>query len=318
MSFSSTVKQELCALEDRRDGCALAELAALIHGCATLHLSREGWRLDLSTEVPAVLRRTATLFKQVFCVSPQLSTLQRRRLGRSKVYRLSLGPGGEVLQILLRTGLMREDADGLQFVHAVPTQLLRRIHCKYAYLRGAFLAAGYLNDPGRGYHLEICSQDSAYAAALCRWMNRQGLGFRQVKRKEVEVVYLKDSEMIVTFLSMVGAHRALLQMENVRVEKDVRNRVNRIVNCEQANIEKTLSASQRQIESIQTLERLGGMRRLSPALLKTAELRLEYPDATLQELGEYFSPPVGKSAVNHRLRKLETLALEYREKQGEE
>lgn len=107
-------------------------------------------------------------------------------------------------------------------------------------------------------------------------------------------------------------------MENVRVEKDMRNRVNRIVNCEQANIEKTLSASQRQVEAIQSLERLGGLRRLSPALLKTAELRLEYPDATLQELGEYFSPPVGKSAVNHRLRKLEQLACEWKEKLGEE
>lgn len=318
MSFSSLAKQELCRLEELRDCCALAELAALLHGCAALHLGREGWRLSLSTESPAVARRTALLLKHVFLVSPQLNTLQRRRLGRSKVYRLTLGPGPEVLQILLKTGLMRQSEEGLTFARAVPGSILRRSCCRYAYMRGAFLATGYLNDPEKGYHLEICGTDAEYAASLCRWLNRQGLRARVVSRKEVQVVYIKDSEQIVTFLSMVGAHKALLEMENVRVEKDMRNRVNRIVNCEQANIEKTLSASQRQVEAIQDLERLGGLRRLSPALLKTAELRLEYPDATLQELGEYFSPPVGKSAVNHRLRKLEQLACEWKEKLGEE
>ena len=144
MSFSSLAKQELCRLEELRDCCALAELSALLHGCAALHLGREGWRLSLSTESPAVARRTALLLKHVFLVSPQLNTLQRRRLGRSKVYRLTLGPGPEVLQILLKTGLMRQSEEGLTFTRAVPGSILRRNCCRYAYMRGAFLATGYL------------------------------------------------------------------------------------------------------------------------------------------------------------------------------
>ncbi len=318
MSFSSAAKQELCRLEGYKSCCALAELAGLLHGCASLHLSREGWGLTLGTESPAVARRANRLLKEVFSARPQLSTMQRRSFGHTKVYRVSVRPGEGVRDILVAAGLLKQDEGGLRLLHAVPTGLLRRQCCKYAYLRGAFLASGYLNDPGKGYHLEISGPDAGYAQSLSRFLNRLGLRARVVERKEQQVVYLKDSEQIVTFLGMIGAHTALLKMESVRVEKDMRNRVNRIVNCEQANIEKTLSASQRQVEAIRTLERLGGLKRLTPALLKTAELRLEYPDATLQELGEYFSPPAGKSAVNHRLRKLEELALAWKESAGEE
>ena len=188
--------------------------------------------------------------------------------------------------------------------------------CRRAFLRGAFLAAGSISDPARAYHLEIVSRDEDMAALIEGLVRGFDLGANTVTRKESSVVYLKDSENIVDLLNLMGATRALLEMENVRVEKSVRNNFNRAINCETANLDKTMSAAARQYEAIGAIERMGKFRSLSQELRQVAEARLENPQATLQEIADML-PNVSKSGVNHRLRKLVDIANDLRSKRGE-
>jgi DNA-binding protein WhiA len=186
--------------------------------------------------------------------------------------------------------------------------LLQKACCRRAYLRGAFLCAGSMSDPQGGYHVEFVMDSALQANQVQEILGGFGLEARMTRRKKNYVVYLKEGASIVDLLNVVGAHKTLLNLENLRVEKEVRNTVNRKVNCETANIGKTVSAAARQIEDIARIKERGRFMLLPDTLRQTAELRLEYPDASLQELGELFCPPLGKSGVNHRLRKLAAIA----------
>jgi DNA-binding protein WhiA len=185
---------------------------------------------------------------------------------------------------------------------------LKRTCCRRAYLRGAFICVGSMSNPQGGYHLELVVDTAKQAAQLGEILDGFDLEARIAKRKKNYVVYLKEGASIVDLLNVIGAHKALLSLENLRVEKEVRNTINRKVNCETANIGKTVSAAARQIEDITRIKERGGFKRLPDYLRQTAELRLAYPDASLQELGELLRPPLGKSGVNHRLRKLSEMA----------
>jgi DNA-binding protein WhiA len=185
---------------------------------------------------------------------------------------------------------------------------LKRTCCRRAYLRGAFICVGSMSDPQGGYHLELVVDAAKQAAWLGEILDGFDIEAKIAKRKKNYVVYLKEGASIVDLLNVIGAHKALLSLENLRVEKEVRNTINRKVNCETANIGKTVSAAARQIEDIARIKERGGFRLLPDYLRQTAELRLAYPDASLQELGELLRPPLGKSGVNHRLRKLSAMA----------
>ncbi len=190
----------------------------------------------------------------------------------------------------------------------VNAQIVQSGCCRQAYIRGAFLAAGSLNDPMHGYHLEISCDNETRAqqlAVLCD----TGVGPAKVSsRKNNYVVYCKEGEQIVDMLGIMGAHKALLEMENARIVREMRGDINRRVNCEASNIHKTVSAAQRQIDAIEKIEKLQGLKSLPEHLRQMAQVRLEYPQAPLEELGEYLDPPVGKSGVNHRLRKIVEIA----------
>lgn len=190
--------------------------------------------------------------------------------------------------------------------------LIERGCCKQAYLRGAFLASGSMTDPEKGYHFEIVCNDACHAELIEYIMSDFGMEPRIVRRKKYHVVYLKDGSMIVDILNVMGAHKSLMGMENVRILKDMRNSVNRRVNCETANINKTVSAAVKQIEDIRYIEQTKGLKYLPDNLRTIAELRLEEPDMPLKELGERLVPPLGKSGVNHRLRKISEIAGELR------
>ncbi len=152
---------------------------------------------------------------------------------------------------------------------------------------------------------------------MCNLINEFGLNAKTIERKNNFVVYLKEGDQIVNLLNIIGAHSALLDLENIRIYKDMRNNINRIVNCETANLSKTINAAVRQIENIRYLESNYGLAKLSPSLREIAELRLKNPDASLRELGEMLEPPIGKSGVNHRLRKLDKIAEDLKNKGGE-
>lgn len=181
-------------------------------------------------------------------------------------------------------------------------------------MRGAFLSAGSITDPEKNYHFEIACASKEKAEQLRELFEFFGLEAKIVLRKKYYVVYLKEGAMISDALNIIEAHISLMKFENVRILKDVRNSVNRRVNCEAANINKTVSAARKQIEDIEYIKNTVGLERLSENLRDIAYARLEEPDATLKELGEKLNSPVGKSGVNHRLRKLSQIAQDIREK----
>ena len=317
MSFSSDVKLELCRIPEKKDCCELAELAAFMRGCGSLRIGRGGPSLVMTTEIPAVARRIFSLCKRMFSLAPEVRTQMRKRLGKSHIYHVVLGPGAQVEEILQQTGLTRVSDAGMRIVRQIPASLIRKTCCKHAYLRGAFIASGTLADPGKGYHMEFVSPDEEYAKSLCQLLIRMEIPAKVVLRRELFVVYLKESEYIVECLNRMGAHSALLEVENIRIAKSMRNNVNRVNNCDNANVDRTVSAAQKQMEAIARIENTIGLSGLPRSLRLMAEARMENPDATLVELGETLIPPVSKSAVNHRLRKLVEIAQEIAEQKGE-
>lgn len=302
MTFTEEVKSELVRRIDSEECCRRSELAAIVKQNGTLQLSRAGGLgLNIATQNPGVARLVLKLVKEY---QPDARVFIRRRSAfrKNRMY-LIFAPAAE--RILGRLGLWDEQAKSLRLA----PQGLKEECCYRAYLRGAFIISGTINDPNRvSYHLEMVSDYQDQAAYLCEIMQRWGLTPRIVRRKELYVVYLKEGEQIVDFLNLVGAHGSLLKVEGARVHKAMRNQVNRLVNAETANINKTMAASWRQVDCIRHIDQRLGVNNLPLALRETAEIRSKYPDASLQELGAYFSPPLSKSAVNHRLRKLEALA----------
>ncbi|OPZ73936.1 MAG: Sporulation transcription regulator WhiA [Firmicutes bacterium ADurb.Bin456] len=214
-------------------------------------------------------------------------------------------------EILRRLGML--DAAGRLSNAAVGDRLVSRECCRRAYLRGVFLGGGSVNSPEGNYHLEIITDNETFALFIEKLMQKMRLSARISRRKNWFVVYLKESEQIIDFLNLVGAHSALLNFENARIYKDMRNQVNRLVNCETANLNKTVNAAVRHLENIELISDTIGLGQIPASLREVAELRVKYPDASLKELGELIQPRLGKSGVNHRLRKIEEIADQIRD-----
>jgi hypothetical protein len=233
---------------------------------------------------------------------------KKMRLKKNNIYIVRVPRG--VQEMLLSLKIVSE---GFVFQSGIDESLIRKECDRRAYLRGAFLAGGSVNNPeGSSYHLEISSMYEEHCEALCELINRYGLNARCIERKKGYVLYLKEGEKIIDFLSLIGAHQALLKFEDVRIMRDMRNSVNRIVNCETANLNKTIGAAMRQIENIKLLEREIGLDQLPEKLREVALVRLQHPDLNLKEVGEMLKGNVSKSGVNHRLRKLDELANKVR------
>ena len=184
--------------------------------------------------------------------------------------------------------------------------------CRRAYIKGVFMTSGSISDPNKGYHMEIVSDNKGRAEFIQDIINGFRISSRIIQRKKYSVVYLKDGEMIVEMLGLMGAHISLMDMENIRIKKDIRNTINRRVNCEAANLNKTVSAAVKQVNDINYIISTKGIEFLPENLQELALARLESDDATLKELGEMMTPPIGKSGVNHRLRKISEIAEELR------
>lgn len=319
MSFSSKAKAEMCRTLPRKPCCKLAELGALIHTSGAISFrGREQVAMKVSTENAFIARRIFTLIKTLYGITPEVLVRRNRRLRKNNSYVLLIPQVMQSKYILEDTYILYRDSAGNMEIHSdIAPSLVQRKCCKRAYLRGAFLGGGSVSDPEKAYHLEFIAHTEQYGLSLCALVQAFDLHAKVIERKSNYVVYLKEGEHIVNLLSLIGAHTALLNLENIRVYKDMRNNINRIVNCETANLSKTIDASMRQIENIRFLRDTTGFQKLPRSLLEIAELRLSYPEASLKELGGLLSPPVGKSGVNHRLRKLEAYAEEARnQRQG--
>jgi DNA-binding protein WhiA len=309
VSFAATTKKELTQLETDLC-CSKAELAALIRMNGSLSFVNKQLGLDVTTENAAIARRIYTLIKKVFpMMFVELLVRKKMRLKKNNVYLVRLKQEAETLLKELKI-----IGEGFQIHRTISTDIVSATCCRRAYLRGAFLAGGSINHPETSsYHLEIFSLYEEHNESLCELMNSFQLNAKKLERKKGFITYIKESEKITEFLNIIGAHQALLYFEDVRIMKDMRNSVNRLVNCETANLNKTVGAALRQVENIKFLDQEIGLDALPTKLREIAELRLKHQDVTLKELGEMVeSGKVSKSGVNHRLRKIDELAEKLR------
>lgn len=296
MSYASRVKDELSRQLSSARHCQIAEIAAIISLCGRISITADNrYSIKIHTENVAVARKYFTLLKKTFNI--RLDVMVRQNKGIR---------GGRSFEVVSYGDLS-----------AVRHVLIQNLCCKRAFIRGAFLASGSVSDPEKGYHFEIVCNSLEKANQLCDMIGSFGIEARVTMRKKNHIVYIKEGAQIVDMLNIMEAHVALMNFENIRILKEMRNSVNRQVNCETANLNKTVSAAVKQIEDIQYIKATIGFDQLPEGLTEIAELRLEQPQATLKELGQMLTPCVGKSGVNHRLRKLSLIAEELREHKEE-
>jgi cell division protein WhiA len=308
MSFASETKKELTNLEIK-PCCTQAELSALIRMNGSMSFSNRKLIVDIQTENAAIARRIYTLIKKSYDVPVELLVRKKMRLKKNNVYIVRLSQQAkEILEDMKILG------EGFTFIHDIASDLVKKKCCKRSYLRGAFLAGGSVNNPETSsYHLEVASLYKEHNDSLCELMNKFGLNSKTLERKKGYITYLKEAEKITEYLNVIGAVNALLRFEDVRIVRDMRNSVNRLVNCETANLNKTIGASIRQVENIRYINNTVGLHILPEKLREIAELRLHYTDVTLKELGEMVSGgTISKSGINHRLRKIDEIADKLR------
>lgn len=316
MSYSNDMKNELIRIIPSDETDRVSLLAGIVRTNGTI-LIGSGQRIGLQvvSENAAVARGVYSLMKTLFHVEAELTIGRQTRLNKRAVYVLDV-PAQQRMAVLLRS-LGMVDEEGLLFNADISQDLVSRDPQRRAYLRGVFLGSGSMTDPHRSYHLEIVTQREQYAENLISLINNYNIYPRMSFRRDNVVVYLKECEQISDFLALIGAHDALMIFENTRIQKGMRNQVNRIVNCETANLNKAVDAAQRQIAAIRKLEAHMGLGRLPSSLKEAAQARLAYPELSLKELGESMEPPVGKSGMNHRMRRIEELAEELEIKENQ-
>jgi DNA-binding protein WhiA len=309
VSFTAEVKEELSRVTSTKECCPRAELSALMRVEGTIHISGgERYRLEMATETAPVARKAIKLMHSLYGLKTEL-TVRRSVLHKTNNYLITV-PSQPALAVALADLGILDESMGLAY--GVPARLVRKDCCAISYLRGAFLGGGFVADPHGDFHFELTAETEQQARDLVGLMARFGIEARVTRRRGLYAVYLKGAEPIVTFLALVGAHRALLRTEDVRIIKSMRNDVNRLVNAETANLQKSADAALAQVEDIRYLVDLHGLTWLPPALQELAQLRLDHPDVSIRELGEYAQPPLSKSAVYHRIRRIESLAAEMR------
>lgn len=310
MSYASEVKKELTQLEVHREH-AKAELAALIRMNGTVGLVDKKFILNVQTENAAIARRIYVLLKDHFDVESELLVRRKMKLKKNNVYIVRLKHGTK--EVLSDLSIM----EGMSFHSHVSDEVMMNTQKVKSYLRGSFLAGGSVNNPETSrYHLEIHSSYEEHNDDICQMMNQFDMNARTLERRNGYITYLKEAEKIADFLALIGATSGMLKFEDVRIIRDMRNSVNRLVNCENANLNKTIDAASKQIESIKFIDEMIGLDKIPTKLREIALVRLEYPEVTLKELGEMIpSGTISKSGINHRLRKLNEMAENLRTKE---
>lgn len=301
MSFSNDVKNELSRIETNEPCCDKAELLGLLRMSGAIIIRGSNVGIHFSTENAALARRVLQLLKSNYQVQTEVVITRSRRLKKNNRYQVRVIPAPQVSKALTELQLLSVESD-------LKNPLLNNHCCKRTFLRGAFLGGGSISRPSSDYHLEMVTGNEDFAHSIIKVMHSFSLKAKLTDRKNDFIVYLKDGESITKFLSVIGAHNSMMDFENVRIVKEMRNNVNRVVNCETANLNKVVKAAVRQINCIKYIEQHLGLNQLPQALQDTARLRLEYPDASLNELVEY-SGGIGKSGINHRLKKLQEMAV---------
>lgn len=326
MSFSSNVKDELCRLPLGKSCCMLSELTALYRTSGSLSFHGLGRvQVQYRTENAALARRIFRLLRARLGITPRLHYVQHARLGGQRTCVLTVGDA-DSQKLMLALHMTEQDEEGnIRYRRTAVRHPLTRQCCRKAYLRAAFLGSGTMSNPEKAYHFEITADDPSLVRELSRLMEKSGLPVNTYERKGSTVVYLKSAQQISDVMALMGASNSVFAMEDVRIRKQARGAANRAINCDEHNFQRMLDAADTQVEGIRRYVIAKGMRSLPPALQEIAQKRLDNADLSLVELGQQFEPPLSKSAVNHRMRRLmeivrqheEQMIQEYRESQEE-
>ena len=329
-SFALQVKNELARTLLTKRCCVMWEIKAFLQVSGFLVLGENTKKILIPTEYAPVARRLFLLFKRAFNITPEIFTLHRNRLQKNHSYHIQISGKDDVDRILQEFDPFSTFRETTRRGGTLPPSALpappsgretaparkkrQNLCCRRAYLRGAFLAGGYLTNPEKEYHMEIVVPYEFYAMEIVRLLRFFDMEIRYFQRKDDFVLYLKGGEKIGDFLRIIAAHSGLLNFESIRVVKGMRNQINRLVNCETANLTKTVFASHDQIKNIYLIREKVGLENIPPSLRQAAELRLRYPEATMKELGVLADPPLSKSSVNHRFRRLNELSMKIAER----
>ena len=308
-SYSARVKEELVRLPLGKTCCMLSEIAAFTQTSGHLGFrGRGGFTVSYRLENAGAARRLFLLLKRRLSVSPTLHFVQTPQLGGRRICVLTLA-GEDASALLSALHMIETDEDGqTHFKRTVPRHPMTRLCCRKAFFRGAFLGAGTISNPEKSYHFEWKAEDDQLPGTLRKLLEKAELPYHVYTRKGQSVVYLKGAQQISDILAAMGAAQSVLSLENIRAGKQLRASVSRAASCDEHNGEKALDASLAQMDAIKRISLKIGLFTLPPALQQIARLRLEHPELTLQELGEQLDPPVGKSGVNHRMRRLMAIA----------
>lgn len=296
MSFSSDVKEELVRVLPHDRHCRVAELSALLKYYGKIETEPE-LKIVLDTDNNYALNKCYTLFDKIFNIKAGFFV---DSIDKHKAYMILKNSNADIKEVLKTVSLND------------PMPLLNRDCCRRAYLRGAFIAGGFVGDPQGNYHFEMVSDESEFAKLLAYLFDGFGINIKQSVRKKHYVSYLKSVENISDVLNILGAQKAMMEVVNARIVKDVRNSINRRNNCDTANIVKSANAASKQIDDIMLIDSKVGISSLPNSLREIAKLRIDNPESSLTELGQLLDPPVGKSGVNHRLRKISEYAADLR------
>lgn len=305
MSFSKDVKEEILRLSMVKGCCRLAWLTAVVRNSAIVEMQKDMIDILIQTKNALIARRIFEVVKVLYGYTPPIVM---RKVHAKTVYTVKIDDTDVVRDLLKKSGIERYS--GAMKYNRIQVSK----YCFKAYICGLFLVNGSINCPNRSYHLEITNANEMFAAENREILDKVGMDFKIVERKGIYVLYIKDGESIVDFLNIVGAHKALMEFENVRVVKDVKNNINRVINCETANLEKTVNASVRQVRCIEYIDRTIGIEKLPHRLREIARIRLENRELSLKDLGQMLTPVLGKSGVNYRLKKIEQIATKLMDK----
>ena len=340
MSFSKDVKEELSQQTSNARHCRIAEITAILSCEGRIICTESSYYLKLQTEKLVVARKYFTLIRKTFNINIDISVKTNSTAKDNRIYTLILRDIKAVNLILQATkltmvtdvaleSLFQEGQLSAEMKQAISKKdtsvelgiadavITQNACCKRAFIRGAFLSSGSMSDPKKAYHFEIVLSNLPKAEWIQEIIQSFSVDAKIVKRKKNYIVYIKEGSQIVDLLNIMEAHVALMDLENVRILKEMRNSINRQVNCEAANINKTVTAASKQIDDIIFIRDNVGLGDLADGLEDIAILRVEYPEASLKELGAMLLPSIGKSGVNHRLRKLSMIADQLREHKEE-
>ncbi|MFW5971968.1 MAG: DNA-binding protein WhiA [Bacillota bacterium] len=306
MSFTADVKHEIARVE----GEELPELAALIRMDGSIQIRNKRLALKIRIYLGDLARKIYSIIKKEFKLNMQIIVRKDNHFDtKHNIYELFLPPQPGMNKFLYNLGFIDEDNN---LIFRIKDEFINNRSCQRAYIRGAFLGGGSVNRPGSEYHLEFRCEHSSFADDLVDLLANFEVNAHLTEHNNKFIVYCKNFEDITTILNIIGAYKALFKMENKYVLKDIKNNINRKINFETANLDKTVKAAMLQLEDIELIEATRGLDSLSSSLYEIAKLRMGNPYASLKELGEMLTPKLSKSGVNHRIRRIKKIAEKIR------